>query len=307
MMKFNKFIKFGIIATVILIIGIMIYEGNKLETYTVIAPNGKEVKFDKATNLIVSNKNSEAMQAPEKAAKLVLDTRKILDSSLYANHKPLYYNPKPDAYGQTDYLKFKEWLDISYKQPPKGKIAPWTKKEKAYYESLKTKRERYIYLVKRSGLKCTMIDIPDDAIGIVDENGILTKPEYKEIYDEVERHRGTLKSELFEGEWNLCAGVLGDPSGFLKGGIAGFKARGYQSVFLAAQLGRVGAFNVLYRINRNGWFGVVRNKIRAFELKSLFTKNGWGDKLYFLSKNDYNLFDRLEKKELEIIKTHPHL
>ena len=304
-MKFNKFIKFGIIATVILIIGIMIYEGNKLETYTVIAPNGKEVKFDKATNLIVSNKNSEAMQAPEKAAKLVLDTRKILDSSPYTNHKPLYYDPKPDAYGQTDYLKFKEWLDISYKQPPKGKIAPWTKKEKAYYESLKTKRERYIYLVKRSGLKCTMIDIPDDAIGRVDENGILTKPEYKEIYDEVERHRGTLKSELFEGEWNLCAGVLGYPSGFLKGGIAGFKARGYQSVFLAAQLGRVGAFNVLYRINRNGWFGVVRNKIRAFELKSLFTKNGWGDKLYFLSKNDYNLFDRLEKKELEIIKTHP--
>jgi len=66
-------------------------------------------------------------------------------------------------------------------------------------ESLKDKRDRYIYLVKRSNLKCTMIDIPDDAIGRVDSNGKLTKPEYAEIYDEVNAHKGTLKSMLFSG------------------------------------------------------------------------------------------------------------
>ena len=30
-----------------------------------------------------------------------------------------------------------------------------------------------------------MIDIPEDAIGRVDSDGKLTKPEYAEIYDEV--------------------------------------------------------------------------------------------------------------------------
>ena len=60
-------------------------------------------------------------------------------------------------------------------------------------ESLKDKRDRYIYLVKRSNLKCTMIEIPDDAIARVDEKGRLTKPEYKDIYDTVERNKNTLK------------------------------------------------------------------------------------------------------------------
>ena len=286
-------------------LGINLYKGNEVETYTVKAPNGDEILFDKETNLIVSENHTKETKALKEKSQMLLDSRKILDSSPYANHKPLYYNPKPDAYGQTDYLKFKEWLDISYKQPPKGKIAPWTKKEKAYYESLKTKRERYIYLVKRSGLKCTMIDIPDDAIGRVDENGRLTKPEYKDIYDEVERHRGTLKSELFGGEWNLCAGVLGDVRGFNGTGVGGFNARAYQKIFLAAQLGRASALNLLYIFNRDGWFGIVKNQMRAMEYRLMLTANGWGDKLYFLSKNDYNLFDRLEKKELEIMKTHP--
>ena len=108
------------------------------------------------------------------------------------------YNPKPNSLGQTDYLSFKPWLDISYK-PSSTKLSPWTKSEKAYYESLKDKRDRYIYLVKRSNLKCTMIDIPEDAIARVDNKGKLTKPEYAEIYDEVDRNKNTLKSELFIG------------------------------------------------------------------------------------------------------------
>ena len=237
-------------------------KGNLMDntnTYTVIAPNGMEIPFDKKTNLIVAEKNPNMQLAPDLAAKLVLDSRSILDSSPYKNYKPLYYNPKPNSLGQTDYLSFKPWLDISYK-PSSTKLSPWTKSEKAYYESLKDKRDRYIYLVKRSNLKCTMIDIPDDAIGRVDSSGKLTKPEYTEIYDEVDRNKNTLKSELFIGEWNLCAGVLGNPSAFGTGGSAGFKARDFQKAFLAAQLGEVEALNYLADSFKYYTYGMGVNK-----------------------------------------------
>ncbi|EAT98527.1 hypothetical protein [Campylobacter concisus] len=214
-------------------------------TYTVIAPNGEEVWFDKNTNLIVSKtKDDNTTKYFEEKSKMLLEARSILDSSPYKNYKPLYYNPKPNSLGQTDYLSFKPWLDISYK-PSSTKLSPWTKSEKAYYESLKDKRDRYIYLVKRSNLKCTMIDIPEDAIGRVDSNGKLTKPEYAEIYDEVDRNKNTLKSELFIGEWGICAGVLGDSQSLGNGNEGGFKAREFQAVFLAAQLGVVEALHVL--------------------------------------------------------------
>ena len=90
-----------------------------------------------------------------------------------------------------------------------------------------------------------MIDIPDDAIGRVDSDGKLTKPEYAEIYDEVDRNKNTLKSELFIGEWGICAGVLGDSESLGNGNEGGFKAREFQAVFLAAQLGVVEALHVL--------------------------------------------------------------
>ncbi|WP_149713575.1 thioredoxin reductase [Campylobacter concisus] len=214
-------------------------------TYTVIAPNGMEIPFDKKTNLSVSplDYGSETIGVKEHS-QMLLEARSILDSSPYKNYKPLYYNPKPNSLGQTDHLSFKPWLDISYKSSS-NKLSPWTKSEKAYYESLKDKRDRYIYLVKRSNLKCTMIDIPDDAIGRVDSNGKLTKPEYAEIYDEVNAHKGTLKSMLFSAEWGMCAGILGDPMGFSYGNEAGFKARDYQRIFLAAQLGVVKALEYL--------------------------------------------------------------
>ena len=214
-------------------------------TYTVIAPNGEEVWFDKSTNLIVpKTKDDNTTKYFEEKSKMLLEARSILDSSPYKNYQPLYYNPKPNSLGQTDYLSFKPWLDISYK-PSSTKLSPWTKSEKAYYESLKDKRDRYIYLVKRSNLKCTMIDIPEDAIGRVDSNGKLTKPEYAEIYDEVNAHKGTLKSMLFSAEWGMCAGILGDPMGFSYGNEAGFKARDYQRIFLAAQLGVTKALKFL--------------------------------------------------------------
>ena len=231
-------------------------------TYTVIAHNGREVKFDKNTNLIVYDGKKSDNTNNDLSSKLVLDSRSILDSSPYKNYKPLYYNPKPNSLGQTDYLSFKPWLDISYKASS-TKLSPWTKTEKAYYESLKDKRDRYIYLVKRSNLKCTMIDIPDDAIGRVDSNGKLTKPEYAEIYDEVNSHRKTLKSELFAAEWNICAGVLGNTAGFSRGvglGYAGFKARAYQSMFLSAQLGKKEALGGLADLFEYSTYLVGLNK-----------------------------------------------
>ena len=235
---------------------LIINKGNLMskETYTVLAPDGTELKFDKATNLLVPNNNEykkvrTSKEYLEIQSKYLLEARSILDSSPYKNYKPLYYNPKPNSLGQTDYLSFKPWLDISYK-PSSNKLSPWTKSEKAYYESLKDKRDRYIYLVKRSNLKCTMIDIPDDAIGRVDSNGKLTKPEYTEIYDEVDRNKNTLKSRLFSGEWRICAGILGDRRSFSSATVlnnSGFKTRARQAVFLAAQLGEVDALKVLAR------------------------------------------------------------
>ena len=244
-------------------------KGNLMDntnTYTVIAPNGMEIPFDKKTNLSVSplDYGSETIGVKEHS-QMLLQARSILDSSPYKNYKPLYYNPKPNSLGQTDYLAFKPWLDISYKASS-TKLSPWTKSEKAYYESLKDKRDRYIYLVKRSNLKCTMIDIPDDAIGRVDSDGKLTKPEYAEIYDEVDRNKNTLKSELFIGEWNLCAGVLGNPLAFGTGGSAGFKARDFQKAFLAAQLGVVEALNYLADSFKYYTYGMGVNKnLDAYE------------------------------------------
>ena len=256
----------AITAVVVISKGKTMNKGNLMDnsnTYTVIAPNGMEIPFDKKTNLSVSplDYGSETIGVKEHS-QMLLEARSILDSSPYKNYKPLYYNPKPNSLGQTDYLSFKPWLDISYK-PSSNKIAPWTKTEKAYYESLKDKRDRYIYLVKRSNLKCTMIDIPDDAIGRVDSNGKLTKPEYAEIYDEVNAHKGTLKSELFAAEWNICAGVLGDMGGFVGGvglGYAGFKARAYQSMFLSAQLGQDGALEALADLFEYSTYLVGLNK-----------------------------------------------
>ena len=261
-----------LVATAVVVIskGKLQDKGNLMDntnTYTVIAPNGMEIPFDKKTNLMIPNNDNYKKPRTNKEyleiqSKYLLEARSILDSSLYKNYKPLYYNPKPNSLGQTDYLSFKPWLDISYK-PSSNKLSPWTKSEKAYYESLKDKRDRYIYLVKRSNLKCTMIDIPEDAIGRVDSNGKLTKPEYTEIYDEVNSHKGTLKSELFAAEWNICAGVLGDMGGFVGGvglGYAGFKARAYQSMFLSAQLGQDGALEALADLFEYSTYLVGLNK-----------------------------------------------
>jgi len=246
------------------------------ETYIVIAPDGQELKFDKNTNLLIpNNKAYKSVRTRqdylEIQSRYLLDARDILNYSPYKDYKPSYFNPNPNEYGQTEYLSFEPWYKLSFK-PNSKEISPWTKKEKAYYESLKDKRDRYIYLVKRSNLKCTMLEIPDDAIARVDEKGRLTKPEYKDIYDTVERNKNTLKSNLFIGEWNICAGILGDVKAFGSGGAGGFKARKFQRVFLAAQLGEVKALKYLsdafqyYTYN----IGLNKNLSRSLEFQALY-------------------------------------
>ena len=249
------------------------------ETYIVIAPDGQELKFDKNTNLLIpNNKAYKSIRTRqdylEIQSKYLLDARDILNSSPYKDYKPSYFNPNPNEYGQTEYLSFEPWYKLSFK-PNSKEISPWTKKEKAYYESLKDKRDRYIYLVKRSNLKCTMLEIPDDAIARVDEKGRLTKPEYKDIYDTVERNVDTLKSRLFSGEWRVCAGVLGDKRAFASATVlnnSGFKSRARQSVFLAAQLGEVDALKVLARYFSTSAYmsGSNKNLSRSLEFQALY-------------------------------------
>ena len=275
--------KILILLAVLITATITIYylKGNAMnnEIYTVLTPDGREVKFDKKTNLLIpNNEEYEKVRTRqdylEIQSKFLLQARQILNSSAYKDYKPSYFNPNPNDYGQTEYLSFESWYKLSFKSNSK-EISPWTKKEKAYYESLKDKRDRYIYLVKRSNLKCSMIEIPDDAIGRVDERGRLTKPEYKEIYDTVERNVNTLKSRLFSGEWRVCAGILGDKRAFASATVlnnSGFKSRARQSVFLAAQLGEVDALKVLARYFSTSAYmsGSNKNLSRSLEYKALY-------------------------------------
>mgnify|MGYP007085154026 CR=1 FL=1 len=270
--------KIFILLAVLITATITIYylKGNAMnntnnETYTVIAPNGDEVLFDKETNLIVSKGGRGDSAYLKEKSQMLLDSRQILNSSPYKDYKPSYFNPNPNEYGQTEYLSFEPWYKLSFK-PNSKEISPWTKKEKAYYESLKDKRDRYIYLVKRSNLKCSMLEIPDDAIGRVDEKGRLTKPEYKDIYDTVERNVNTLKSDLFIGEWGICSGILGNPLTFGNGSLGGFKAREFQALFLAAQLGEVKALRALSDCFKYYTYAVGLNKnlSRSLEFQALY-------------------------------------
>ncbi|MCX2683924.1 hypothetical protein OQH60_08655, partial [Campylobacter sp. MIT 21-1685] len=107
----------------------------------------------------------------------------------YKSYQPLYLDPTLKTGQSSSYLEFKEWQELYLKEPIKGAIAPWTKKEKAYYESLQTKRERYKYLIIRSGLRSSVIDIPYEAYCNVDENGKLINKDYEYLYKEVEANR----------------------------------------------------------------------------------------------------------------------
>jgi len=85
-----KKIIFIIIALLVAGSLLIINKGNLMskETYTVLAPDGTELKFDKATNLLVPNNNEykkvrTSKEYLEIQSKYLLEARSILDSSPY--------------------------------------------------------------------------------------------------------------------------------------------------------------------------------------------------------------------------------
>ena len=169
----------------------------------------------------------------EEYSKALLEAWQIMEKAK-KQYKPLYFDPTLKT-NPNHFKEFQSFRNLYLKDPIKKAIAPWTKKEKAYYESLQTKRERYQYLVIRSGLRSAVIDIPFDAIGGVDERGRVINPEYEDIFYQVDRNKDTLKSEFFATEWGIAAGILGNPEYFASD-LTGFTARYVQSTILYIQL-----------------------------------------------------------------------
>ncbi|ENY5672975.1 hypothetical protein ACFZKL_001862, partial [Campylobacter coli] len=199
------------------------------ETYKIYTPNGIAVKVDKETNKIYFVESLDSHPPAkgnytEEYSKALFEAHNIKRNSPYKDYKPQYLDPEFHTGEKSTLLEFKDWQSIYLKDPIKGAIAPWTKAEKAYYKSLKTKRERYKYLAIRSGLRSVVIDIPYDAYANVDEKGRLVNEDYAYIYDEVSSHRGTLKSYSFFNEWELSALLLGNIKASPTAAV-GFKAR----------------------------------------------------------------------------------
>ncbi|WP_210647667.1 hypothetical protein, partial [Helicobacter bilis] len=169
----------------------------------------------------------------EEYSKALLQAWQIMEEAK-KQYKPLYLDPSLKT-NPNHFKEFQSFRNLYLKDPIKKAIAPWTKKEKAYYESLQTKRERYQYLVIRSGLRSAVIDIPFDAIGGVDEKGRVINKEYEDIFYQVDRNKDTLKSEFFATEWGIAAGILGNPEYFASD-LTGFTARYVQSTILYIQL-----------------------------------------------------------------------
>lgn len=205
------------------------------EAYQIYAPNSIILQVDKGTNKIhlTPYTNIETGKYTEEYSKALLEAWQIMEEAK-KQYKPLYLDPTLKT-NPNHFKEFQSFRNLYLKDPIKKAIAPWTKKEKAYYESLQTKRERYQYLVIRSGLRSAVIDIPFDAIGGVDEKGRVINKDYEDIFYQVDRNKDTLKSEFFATEWGIAAGILGNPEYFASD-LTGFTARYVQSTILYIQL-----------------------------------------------------------------------
>ena len=210
------------------------------------------------------------------ATSVLNETNAILESSPYKPYKPIYFDPTLQT-NPAHQKEFQSFRDLYLKDPIKKAIAPWTKAEKAYYESLQTKRERYQYLVIRSGLRSAVIDIPFDAIGGVDEHGRVINEEYEEIFYQVDRNKDTLKSYLHIQEWGIAAGILGNPS-YLSRDNMGFHARHIQALILRMQLDATST-NFLEQRNYESYVenfdyisGIRKNPLRQQQLRAIAKK-----------------------------------
>ncbi|RTJ39277.1 hypothetical protein C3H76_09210 [Campylobacter jejuni] len=253
------------------------------ETYKIYTPNGIAVKVDKETNKIYFVESLDPHPPAkgnytEEYSKALFKAHNIKRNSPYKDYKPQYLDPEFHTGEKSTLLEFKDWQSIYLKDPIKGAIAPWTKAEKAYYKSLKTKRERYKYLAIRSGLRSVVIDIPYDAYANVDEKGNLINEEYAYIYDEVSNNKETLKSSLFRQEWGIAAGILGKPEYFVRSKNHGFNARMIQCFILYIQLTgggyeelgiKRGIYNYADNLLEIGMAGIHKNPLRAKLVKDL--------------------------------------
>ena len=234
---------------------------NKEKAMTTKDMFGNTIELDSNGRVIIRNYNFDVETIfDDERKKIVIDDKDFLQ-------KPIYFDPNLKT--NPNHLKeYQALRNLYLTQPPIGKIAPWTKAEKAYYESLKTKRERYQYLVIRSGIRSSVIDIPLDAIASVDENGKLINQEYRELYEIVEANRGMAHisdGSLVEAEWEIAAGMLGDIKGFSKGPrVDGFTARTYQ------KLGEI--WEKGYYTDGYFFYGTYENPLRKAQMMSLAKK-----------------------------------
>ncbi|EHI15076.1 hypothetical protein, partial [Campylobacter jejuni] len=251
------------------------------ETYEIYTPNGLIMDVYKDTNKIIFSGSAKPTgDYTEEYSKALFEADRILRNSPYKDYKPQYLDPNFYTGQSSTLLEFKEWQSIYLKDPIKGAIAPWTKAEKAYYKSLKTKRERYKYLVIRSGIRSVVIDIPYEAIGAVDEKGNVD-PKYEKLYRIVDDNKHNLRSSLFHNEWGMAAGILGDYK-YLANDMSqnGFNARFIQATILYIQLS--GGSSILDKPHLlgaiygyadiavgSGLVGVHKNPLREQEIKTL--------------------------------------
>ncbi|MBW1478860.1 hypothetical protein AT945_08155 [Campylobacter jejuni] len=251
------------------------------ETYEIYTPNGLTLDVEKDTNKILFKENVKPTgNYTEEYSKAVFKSYHIMKNSPYKDYKPQYLDPEFHTGEKSTLLEFKDWQSIYLKDPIKGSIAPWTKAEKAYYKSLKTKKERYKYLVIRSGIRSVVIDIPYEAIGAVDEKGNVD-PKYEKLYRIVDDNKHNLRSSLFHNEWGMAAGILGDYK-YLANDMFqnGFNARFIQATILYIQLS--GGSSILDKPHLlgavygyadiavgSGLVGVHKNPLREQEIKTL--------------------------------------
>ncbi|HEF9590367.1 TPA: hypothetical protein SBY31_001742 [Campylobacter coli] len=251
------------------------------ETYEIYTPHGSILDVNKKTNEIYFDKSSKPTgKYTQEYSKALFKAHEILKNSPYKDYQPRYLDPNLYTGQSSTLLEFKDWQSIYLKDPIKGSIAPWTKAEKAYYKSLKTKKERYKYLVIRSGIRSVVIDIPYEAIGAVDEKGNVD-PKYEKLYRIVDDNKHNLRSSLFHNEWGMAVGILGDYK-YLANDMFqnGFNARFIQATILYIQLS--GGSSILDKPNLlgaiygyadiavgSGLVGVHKNPLREQEIKTL--------------------------------------
>ncbi|EFN2790672.1 hypothetical protein HX405_000450 [Campylobacter coli] len=251
------------------------------ETYEIYTPDGLTLDVEKDTNKILFKENIKPTgNYTEEYSKAVFKSYHTYEKLPLKDYQPKYLDPNFYTGKASTLLEFTEWQSIYLKDPIKGSIAPWTKAEKAYYKSLKTKRERYKYLIIRSGIRSTVIDIPYDAYANVDGKGYLINEEYAYIYDEVNNNKETLKSSLFRQEWGIAAGILGKPEYFVRSKNHGFNARMIQCFILYIQLTgggyeELGIKRGIYNYADNlleigiGMAGIHKNPLRVKLVKEL--------------------------------------